>query len=52
MPHHAVVRAAGTAQAAYVVALTVALGYFLVASVWDDVHRRKNNKNSDNKKAR
>lgn len=49
MSHHAIVRAAGTAQAAYVVALTVALGYFLVASVWDDVQRRK--KTDNNKKA-
>lgn len=48
MSHHAVIRAAGTAQAAYAVALTVALGYFLVVSVWDDVQRRKK---SDNKKA-
>ena len=50
MQHHSVVhKAAGTANAAYAIALACVLGYHLATSVWDDVQRRreqrKNKKN-------
>lgn len=42
MQHHSVVhKAAGTANAAYAIALACVLGYHLVTNVWDDVQKRR-----------